>query len=76
MKNTNLHKTDVDESVIVFKAKIARQLLKENYHLIDIIIDIKPAKENKIRSLFVFERTDAIMQRLKELTALQEGATK
>lgn len=57
-------KIKIKDSVIVFKARTARQLLKEGFHL----IDIKPLKEDTHRSLFIFERTDEIMERLKEIT--------
>lgn len=57
------------DSVIVFKAKIARQLLKEGFHL----IDIKPFKEDTRRSLFIFERTGEIMERLREITTTQSA---
>lgn len=60
-------KIKIKDSVIVFKARTARQLLKEGFHL----IDIKPLKEDTHRSLFIFERTDEIMERLRAITTTQ-----
>lgn len=53
------------DSVIIFTAKKARQLLKEGYQC----VDIKPDKmdETHQRSLFVFQRSEDLMNRLKEM---------
>ncbi len=58
--------TKEKSSVIVFTAWKARQLLKEGFAL----VDIKPDKLDPFRqrSLFVFQRTDELMNRLRELT--------
>lgn len=45
------------ENLLVFKPKVARQLLKMGYQ----IIDIKAAKENPDRTIFVFKRTEEIL---------------
>ena len=62
-------KIKIKDSVIVFKARTARQLLKEGFHL----IDIKPLKEDTRRSLFIFERTNEIMERLREITTMHSA---
>ncbi|WP_352399007.1 hypothetical protein [Anaerotignum sp.] len=52
------------DSIIIFTAKAARKLLKSGF----TIIDIKPDK-NDIdgkRSVFVFEYTEELMEKLKE----------
>lgn len=48
IRNNN---NETKESRLVFKAEIARQLL----HMGDKIIDIKPDRTNKVRTIFVFE---------------------
>lgn len=52
-------------SIIIFAPSKARKLLKEGFTL----IDIKPDKKDTTyqRSLFVFQRTDELMNRLREL---------
>lgn len=54
------------DSVIIFSPSKARKLLKEGYTLIDLKPDKKDATHQ--RSLFVFQRTDELMNRLRELT--------
>ena len=51
--------------VIIFRADKARKLLKEGYQC----VDIKPDKmdETHQRSLFVFRRSEDLMNRLKEM---------
>lgn len=57
--------TKEKNSVIVFTAWKARQLLKEGF----VMVDVKPDKSDPFRqrSLFVFQRSDELMGRLKEL---------
>lgn len=54
------------DSVIIFSPSKARKLLKEGY----MMIDLKPDKKDVThqRSLFVFLRTQKLMNRLRELT--------
>lgn len=57
-------------SVIVFTAWKARQLLKEGF----VMVDVKPDKTDPFhqRSLFVFQRSDELMNRLKEMTTVED----
>lgn len=43
--------------VSVFNAKLARKLIKSG----QIVIDIKPMKENNDKSIFIFERNKETM---------------
>lgn len=52
------------EGILIFKPKIARQLLKNGNQ----IIDIKQHKLNKDKSVFVFKRTEKLLNDLKMLT--------
>lgn len=52
------------EGILIFKPQIARQLLK----LHNEIIDIKQHRENKDKSVFVFKRTEKLLNDLKMLT--------
>lgn len=45
-------------SVLVFNPKIARDLIKQGFQ----VIDIKPFKENVDRTIFVFERTEEVLK--------------
>lgn len=54
------------DSVIIFSPSKARKLLKEGHTLIDLKPDKKDATHH--RSLFVFLRTQKLMNRLRELT--------
>jgi len=53
--NTVLKKNERD-AIVVWCCKVARKLLKMGY----TIIDIKPAKENKERTVFVFRNENNI----------------
>lgn len=48
------------ESILIFNPKIARKLIKSGF----ILIDIKPHKENKDRTVFVFKRTESLLKEL------------
>lgn len=48
------------DSVLVFNPKIARDLIKKGFN----IIDIKPFKEDKDRTIFVFQRTEEILKEI------------
>lgn len=39
------------KAIIIFSGKVARELLRRGY----TIIDVKPDKKNKIKSVFVFK---------------------
>ncbi len=52
------------ESILIFTAELAKKLLKLGY----TIIDIKPNKENKERTVFVFKNSDELEANLRELT--------
>lgn len=54
------------DSVIIFSPSKARQLLKEGYMMIDLKPDKKDATHQ--RSLFVFLRTQKLMDRLRDMT--------
>jgi hypothetical protein len=52
------------DSILIFKPKIARQLLKLGH----TIIDIKQHKDCKDKSVFVFKRTEKLIEDLNTLT--------
>lgn len=52
------------EGILIFKPKVARQLLKSGNQ----IIDIKQHRENKDKSVFIFKRTEKLLNDLKMLT--------
>lgn len=51
-------------SILVFTAKLAKQLLKLGY----TVIDIKPHRDNKERTIFVFKNENGLESKIKELT--------
>lgn len=53
-------------TVVIFTAKLARKLLKDGEHL----VDIKPDKLDRSgkRSVFVFEKTERLSEVLKGYT--------
>lgn len=51
------------EGIIIFAGKVARELLRRGY----TIIDVKPDKTNKIKSIFVFRRENRIEKVLHEI---------
>ncbi|MCR2042620.1 hypothetical protein [Anaerosalibacter massiliensis] len=50
--------------ITVFEPAIARKLLKEGY----TIVDIKPDKFNKIKTLFVFKNERNLIDRIYEIS--------
>ena len=52
------------EGMLIFKPQIARQLLK----LENQIIDVKQNREFKDKTVFVFLKTEKLINDLKELT--------
>ena len=69
----NTIEKDTRKSRLIFDAKIARKLLKQNF----VVIDIKPNRENTDKSVFVFENTDefknALALIMDEIKAKQES---
>lgn len=51
----------------VLKPKIARALIKDGF----IVRDIKPFKENYDRTIFLFEETEELLNKLTELNRLE-----
>lgn len=62
MSETTINQTE-KKSRLVFKADIARQLLKSNMK----IIDIKPDKSNHDRTIFVFDNTPEFQEKFDEI---------
>lgn len=56
-------KKDTRKSRLIFDAKIARKLLKMGF----VVIDIKPNRENKEKSVFAFENTEEFKQSLTQI---------
>lgn len=56
-------KNENKKSKLIFDAKIARQLLKMGF----FVIDIKPNRENTDKSIFVFENTESFQQALAQI---------
>ena len=56
-------KNENKTSKLIFDAKIARQLLKMGF----FVIDIKPNRENTDKSIFVFENTEKFQQALAQI---------
>ena len=50
------------EYIIIFTGKLARKLLKMGF----TIVDIKPDKEKKDKTLFVFKKENDIEKHIKE----------
>lgn len=69
----NTVEKDTRKSRLIFDAKIARKLLKQNF----VVIDIKPNRENTDKSVFVFENTEefknALALIMEEIKAKQES---
>ena len=68
----NVIEKDTRKSRLIFDAKIARKILKQNF----VVIDIKPNRENTDKSVFVFENTEefknALAVIMDEIKAKQE----
>ena len=56
---------DTRVSRLVTDARVARQLLKRGF----VVIDIKPNKSNKDKSVFIFENTESFKVALEEVVA-------
>ena len=71
----NTIEKDTRKSRLIFDAKIARKLLKQNF----VVIDIKPNRENTDKSVFVFENTEefknALALIMDEIKAKQEAGS-
>lgn len=52
------------QAIIIFTGKVARELLRRGY----TIIDVKPDKANKIKSIYVFRRENDIEKAISEIT--------
>lgn len=52
------------KGMIVFTGRVARELLRRGY----TIIDVKPDKTNKIKSIYVFKRENNIEKAIAEIT--------
>ena len=52
------------QAIIIFTGKVARSLLRRGY----TIIDVKPDKANKIKSIYVFRRENDIEKAISEIT--------
>lgn len=48
---------------IIFSPSVARSFLKKGFK----IVDIKPSKDNPDKTVFVFERTDELIDALSQL---------
>lgn len=53
--------------ISVFNAKIARNLLKKGIS----IVDIKPFKENPEKTIFIFERTQEVLDEIHSFAELR-----
>ena len=51
---------NMKECQIVLSGRLARILLREGY----TIVDVKPQKENKERTLFVFKNEEGLQERI------------
>lgn len=52
------------DAIVIFTGRVARELLRKGY----IIIDVKPDKKNKIKSVFVFKVENGLEKALAEIT--------
>ena len=60
--------TTMDKKYVsVFNAKIARNLLKKGIP----IVDIKPFKENPDKTIFIFDRTQEVLDEIHSLAELR-----
>lgn len=48
------------DNISIFKPKLVRDLLKQGF----IITDIKPCKENKDKTIFIFKNTEELQNYL------------
>jgi hypothetical protein len=63
-----MNQPNKEDAVVVLSTGIARKLLHEGYQ----IMDIKPHKQQKSRTVFVFIREGNIEQRISDLRLLEE----
>ena len=56
--------TQNGKGIIVFTGKKARELLRRGY----TIIDVKPDKANKIKSVYVFKRENEMRRKIAKIT--------
>ncbi|HCC07276.1 MAG TPA: hypothetical protein DEP72_03790 [Clostridiales bacterium] len=59
----DIMETMTKKTKLVFNPVVARKLLKRGYHL----IDLKPLKENKDKTIFVFKNDDKLVETLRSL---------
>lgn len=52
------------DGIIIFSGKVTRELLRRGF----TVIDVKPDKKNKIKSVFVFKRENDIERILADIT--------
>jgi len=51
------------EFILISNASIARKLLKSGF----TIVDIKPHRLNKVRTVFIFKRTESILNEIESI---------
>ncbi len=59
-----IYTDETKEAIVIFSGHAARKLLRMGYQ----IIDIKPDKSNRIKSVFVFRRENDIEKVLADIT--------
>ena len=59
-----LLKDENKDAIVIFSGRVARELLRRGY----TIIDVKPDKTNKIKSIYVFRRENEIEKELAKIT--------
>ena len=59
-----LLKDENKDAIVIFSGRVARELLRRGY----TIIDVKADRTNKIKSVFVFKRENNIEDVLREFT--------
>ncbi len=57
------------QAIIIFAGRVARELLRRGY----TIIDVKPDKTNKIKSIFVFRRENEIEKAVADIAYREDG---
>lgn len=67
-KEVTMNQPNKEDAIVVFSTGIARELLHEGYQ----IVDIKPHKQHKLRTVFIFKRERNIEQRISDLRLLEE----
>ena len=64
-----MYDTKIQEFKSIFSSKLARELLKQGY----TIIDIKPSKENKDRTVFIFKNCESLEKYIRNLKINKEA---